>query len=562
MVTGTASGPIDAGASKTFQVACPVGEYTPISGGYSSQNGLDLRRASERLEFGKGGYYEVRLDNNDTGASDVVTLTVLCVPTSYFSTSTKVSTSSYSGSGAGNPPDQRNFGGATCPTDSWFALQPTVSFDSPGTLLAAGRTNEHSAWHVEGWNETAGVKMTVTVTCVPFAEVPAFYSTAHTDSLDGRWATPVTVSCPSGMTAIGGSTMQDGIFTIDGAWGAISILGHVSGNSYSATTETLAGGKVYTRVECLPAANPTVSVAGQPWPDSRSGAAHWTWSATDPASGGFYKMAYTCTVEHVTQGTSEAPFSCTSPYDATGLPDGVHRLTVKVTTDDGREATGTSDVVVDTTSPTVALTAPTKRFTLGSSVTVRWSGSDATTAVASYRTRFRSAGRNGAWSTWGTPVTSAGTATARTFTGLRRGRTYCFATQAVDARGNVSAWTVPRCTAVPWDDRDLSWSSGWTRTQPSSWFRGTASSTRTRGQNLVIDATTRRIALVAQRCPTCGKVEVRLGATRIGVVDLSGPLARRVFNLPAFSTRTGTVTVRVLSDGKLVKVDALGLSVT
>jgi hypothetical protein len=55
-------------------------------------------------------------------------------------------------------------------------------------------------------------------------------------------------------------------------------------------------------------------------------------------------------------------------------------------------------------------------------------------------------------------------------------------------------------------------------------------------------------------------VAVLVGSTRVGTIDLRGARARRTYALPAFATRTAKVTVKVLSDGKPVKVDALGLS--
>ena len=52
-----------------------------------------------------------------------------------------------------------------------------------------------------------------------------------------------------------------------------------------------------------------------------------------------------------------------------------------------------------------------------------------------------------------------------------------------------------------------------------------------------------------------------VGSTKVGKVNLkSSSKAARMFTLPALSLRTAAVKVKVLTDGKLVLVDALGLS--
>ena len=74
-------------------------------------------------------------------------------------------------------------------------------------------------------------------------------------------------------------------------------------------------------------------------------------------------------------------------------------------------------------------------------------------------------------------------------------------------------------------------------------------------------AIVKRISLTAQTCTTCGVVGVYVGSTQDGRVNLaSATSARKTFVLPAFSLRSGTVKVKVLSTNKLVRIDALGLS--
>jgi hypothetical protein len=50
----------------------------------------------------------------------------------------------------------------------------------------------------------------------------------------------------------------------------------------------------------------------------------------------------------------------------------------------------------------------------------------------------------------------------------------------------------------------------------------------------------------------------------IGKVSLHATTTqnRRLITLPAFTYRTGTVTIKVLTSGKLVRIDGLGISRT
>lgn len=244
------------------------------------------------------------------------------------------------------------------------------------------------------------------------------------------------------------------------------------------------------------------------------------------------------------------------------MADGLHVLRVKATDGRGNATIAERAFTVDTVAPTVTQQTPAQHFTVSTSVTVSWAGSDATSGVASYDVRWQRATATAvAFDDW-TTVTSPGTASSRTFGNLVRGATYCYSVRAVDHAGHASPWTRARCTAVPLDDRDLARSSGWRALTPTGWFRGTALVSTTKGATLsVTGVTLKRVALVAQKCPTCGVVGIYVRGTRVGTIDLAARTgARRTFVLPAFSQRTGTVTLRVLSSSKRVQIDALGVS--
>lgn len=255
--------------------------------------------------------------------------------------------------------------------------------------------------------------------------------------------------------------------------------------------------------------------------------------------------------------------SQTSPQ--TGLSDGPHELRVNTTDERGNAGTIDLPFTVDTQPPTVQQTAPSSRFTVGTTTAVRWTGQDATTDVTTYEVRRRRASYNGDFGTWSTPLVLPGTSTSRTFRNLVRGSTHCFSVRATDEAEHSSPWTSARCTATPLDDRDLTTSNGWATLSPSGYFRGTALQSSTRGATLSITgARVRRLAVVAQKCSTCGVVGVYLAGDRIARLDLHASVrARKVITLPALSSvRTGRVTLKVLSSSKAVRIDALGIGRT
>ncbi len=245
-----------------------------------------------------------------------------------------------------------------------------------------------------------------------------------------------------------------------------------------------------------------------------------------------------------------------------GLSQGQHTLHVRPTDPATNSATYDLTFRVDSQAPSVLMTKPGARFQLASSTTAAWSGQDTATGtgIAGYSVRYRRATHNTDFGAPSAPTALGPSVTSKTYTGLQAGSTYCYSVTARDHAGNLSAPST-RCTAVPLDDRSLTRSSHWALSRPSGWFKGTAVSTKTRGATLTKGATLKRIAVVAQKCPTCGVVGLYVNSTLIARVNLSAARSSRaLINVPAFALRTGTVKLRVLSSGKLVKIDALGVS--
>jgi hypothetical protein len=207
---------------------------------------------------------------------------------------------------------------------------------------------------------------------------------------------------------------------------------------------------------------------------------------------------------------------------------------------------------------------PAQPFTLASSIPVSWTGSDSGSGIAYYQVRWNKAAYNGGFGAWQYPAAwQKLTTTTVTLTGVVPAVGYCFQTRAVDKVANTGAWSADKCSAVALDDRSLGASAGWSRVSWSPFYRGTATQTTKTGASLTRPgAALTRVALVATRCPTCGTVGVYVNGTSVGTINLYSTTTARqaVIALPPFSYRTGTVTLKVLSSGKTVQVDGLGIS--
>jgi hypothetical protein len=243
---------------------------------------------------------------------------------------------------------------------------------------------------------------------------------------------------------------------------------------------------------------------------------------------------------------------------------GTHVLSVTVTDPSGRATTASRSWVVDQLSPTVTLRGPAQPFTLASSIPVSWTGSDWGSGIASYQVRWNKAAYNGGFGAWQYPAAwQKLTGTTVTLTGVVPAVGYCFQVRAVDKVGNTGAWSTQKCSAVALDDRALAASAGWSRVSWSLFYRGTATQTTKTGASLTRPgAALTRVAVVATRCPTCGTVGVYVNGTKVGTANLysATTIRKAVIALPPFSYRTGTVTLKVLSSGKLIQLDGLGIS--
>jgi hypothetical protein len=242
--------------------------------------------------------------------------------------------------------------------------------------------------------------------------------------------------------------------------------------------------------------------------------------------------------------------------------DGSYQLSITGTGAKAGVHSAPFTVNLDRTKPTARLTSPTAAFVLATSTRVAWTGADSGSGIAAFDVQRRVAAYSGGFGSWAGYVTEPATTRSMTVKHLLKGYTYCYRVRAVDVAHNAGNWSAQRCTAVPLDDRALAAASTWTRANGKSYWNGTVTkATKVHSALTRTGARLDRVAVVAMRCSTCGVVGVYVGSTLIGKINTSGPAQyRRVYVLPAFRYRTGSVVVKVLSRGKVVQVDGLAIT--
>ena len=218
--------------------------------------------------------------------------------------------------------------------------------------------------------------------------------------------------------------------------------------------------------------------------------------------------------------------------------------------------------VVDVAAPAIGI-AGNPAFTQFTSQRFTYSAVDNKTGVRSFDVRWQQATTNQAYGAWAYPVGWQNTtATSQNLTGLVKGRTYCFSVRARDVAGNVSAWSRSLCTAKMLDDRAAVASTGWSRPYGlRGWYEGSYSRSSTFGATLKVAGAFTRVALTGQTCRGCGAIRVYVGLTLVSTVNFNAATTgMKSWVSPVLSLRTATVTLRVITGGHPVTLDAIGLA--
>ena len=222
--------------------------------------------------------------------------------------------------------------------------------------------------------------------------------------------------------------------------------------------------------------------------------------------------------------------------------------------------------MIDATPPTVSFKAGalSNPFQLSPTFSIGWSADDGTgRGVKDYSVRYEKANYNGGfgpWTNWKTNVTGTGAP----FPGAV-GYSYCFEVRARDNVLNTSAWSAPKCTAIPVNDTTLTAGAGWSRIKSSTRYLGDDTYSASKGATLTLaNAYWRRIDLVVSVCSGCGSVAVYSGSTSLGIFSTNAPSfgTRHLLFVGSSSHVNGpvTITIRVTSaSGHAVMIEGLGL---
>jgi hypothetical protein len=242
--------------------------------------------------------------------------------------------------------------------------------------------------------------------------------------------------------------------------------------------------------------------------------------------------------------------ACTTPKSYENLADGEYTFSVKAsdTADpqntDQTPATFTWSVV--TTEPNTLITSGPSRWALARKATFGLAISPAGTA--SYRCSLDGAGR----------LCTGNSATVRFASG-----THTFAAQGSDSLGNEDKTPATRTFTMPVNNTDLA-GKGWTKVKQKGHFLKTFSTTKKKGAVLKYRSSSiKRVALVVTKGKRYGVVKVYLGQHLLKKVSLAAKRTkkRKVVNVAGFSTaRAGTIKVKVVSAGRPVVIEGLGVA--
>jgi hypothetical protein len=273
-------------------------------------------------------------------------------------------------------------------------------------------------------------------------------------------------------------------------------------------------------------------------------------------------------------GTSGSGASPSHSYTSTGT------FTPKVTVTDDQGASTTVDLpaltvttpvsppppppappapAVDTSAPTSFLSSPTAATSLAKTISVTWGGAD-DRGVTGYDVRYRSAAWNKQLGGYVSPAALQNTDATSAAVAGSAGSLYCFSVRARDAAGNTSAWSAERCTAKPLDDTSLTAKGAWKTTKGKSFYGGTTSTSTAKGATLTkTGVLAGRIALVATKGKGMGQLGVYYNGKLVQKVKLAATrtVTKSVIALPKFTTKKGTVVLKVLKPGKGVQIDGL-----
>lgn len=158
---------------------------------------------------------------------------------------------------------------------------------------------------------------------------------------------------------------------------------------------------------------------------------------------------------------------------------------------------------------------------------------------------------------------AAGATGSAVFTG-EPGATYCFQATATDRDGNTSAPSAEECMSILVDNVSFRHWGGWIKKRGAGHYLETFSQTKRLGATLTLKGVhAKHLVIVVTKCPKCGAIDVFFQGKFLKRIRLrsSTTTKLKMIDLKSFeSPRSGKLRVKVVSRGKPVRVDGLGVS--
>ena len=333
--------------------------------------------------------------------------------------------------------------------------------------------------------------------------------------------------------------------------------GHVDGISGRVDRDRLNGSSLTPyRIGTLPAAHPAPALSGAPAVGAPIQATTGTWTGTRPIA-----------VAYQWQRCGAAGTSCTSIPGATAASytpvaadyGKTLRAVVRATNALGATSSPSSPspAVADHTPPSDPVATSPNRLVTAMSAPAGWAATDDASGVATYDVQTRTfsptqkAGTG--WHAWQSGIS----ATSAMLTG-RPGATVCFRARATDHAENTSSWGAESCVTFPADARTFKASGRWRTLADSSSPSGYTERSATQGSALsAARVYTRRVAVLANTCATCGSVTITLGGQVVGTYSLrsAAPAHGVVIATSQFSgLRSGKLEIAVSSAHSPVEI--------
>jgi hypothetical protein len=215
----------------------------------------------------------------------------------------------------------------------------------------------------------------------------------------------------------------------------------------------------------------------------------------------------------------------------------------------------------DTTAPVVTVTSPPTQYLLGMSAgTAAWTIEDESPTS----TQFYVLSQHYKGQSYG--VFSTVTGTNHQTLVAAAGWTTCSVLTVLDSYQNAgySEADDNSCATTPLDDLDLLQSpNDWTSKVKTGNYRRTLSMTKKQGSTLQLkNALFSDLAVVATKCPGCGKIQVKVGSqTKDFSLDSNSVKRKQLLKWrPVPDPNVArTISIKVLSNNKLVVIDGLGV---